>query len=158
MKKSIKISTSKNKFEKDSKKQYIKRIRIYPAFLYSRLDKWLKKMSFKGWHIVHCNTFCFWFEKGHPANKEYFTYGLGSQEGKYSISLRYPSLEKTYGAKNKTSLINSNKSKKYHIVEIDVENVDIETDIGYKELIYDRNKLYLRYFIRNVAIIVTAFF
>ncbi len=73
-------------------KEYIKIIRMYPAFLYHRLDKWLKLMSRSGWHIVHCGLFTFWFEKGKPIEKEYFTYGLSTQEGKYSISLRYPML------------------------------------------------------------------
>lgn len=146
----------RTKFHKDTHKQYIKKIRIYPPFCYGRLDKWLKSMSLKGWHIVHCGLFSFVFEKGEPKEKEYFTYGLISQEGKYSVSLRYPLLEKTYGLKKKKSKINSNESKSHQIVEIDLNKTDIEKDVGYKEMISDRNRLYFRHFIKNLC--VTLFF
>lgn len=140
----------------DPSKQYIRKFRIYPYFVYNRLDKWLKEMSAKGWHIVHCGIFFFWFEKGEPKDKEYFTYGLSTQEGKYSLSLRYPLLEKTYGLKKKKSPINSNKNKVYAVVEIDLSRIDIENDVGYKEMISDRNRLYMKYFIRNVCVILSA--
>ena len=152
MKKKKTLSRSK-KFQMDPSKQYVKKFRIYPPFLYSRLDKWLKLMSAKGWHIVHSGIFSFWFEKGEPTEKEYFTYGLATVEGKYSISLRYPFLEKTYGSKNKKSKINSNQTKKYQILEIDLNKIDIENDVTYKELINDRNRLYMQYFIRNFCVI-----
>lgn len=148
------ILTQKN--QKKPHKQFIKKFRIYPPFLYSRLDRWLKSMSEKGWHIVHCGMFFFWFERGDPEKKEYFTYGLTTQEGKYSLSLRYPLLERTYGLRNNKSRINSDKTKKYQIVEIDISKIDIKNDTGYKELISDRNSLYMRYFIRNCIVISVA--
>lgn len=152
------ISTLKT-FHMDSHKTYKKVFRIYPTFLYGYLDNWLKKMSLKGWHIVHCGIFLFWFEKGEPKEKEYFTYGLSTQEGKYSISLRYPLLEKTYGVKRKKSKINSNSMKKYQIVEIDLNKINTQNNYSYKELICDRNRLYLRYFIRNFsAVVITILF
>ncbi len=128
-----------------------KKIRIYPTFLYRRLDRWLKEMSRKGWHIVHCGVFSFWFERGECEEREYFTYGLGTQEGKYSISLRYSFLEKTYGLKK--SRINANPKKSYQIVEIDPHKI---ADHGYQELIRDRDRLYLRYFVRNLLAIGVA--
>ena len=143
------LINSKWKRSKQNKK-YIKKYRLYPAFLYSYLDKWLKSMSSKGWHIVHCTMFSFTFEKGKPKQKEYFTYGLGTQEGKYNLSLLHPFLEEKYGYKK--SKINSNNKKSYQIVEIDLKRHNIETDVGYKELISDRNNLYLRFFIRNTVI------
>ena len=94
--------------------------------------------------------FSFTFEKGKPKQKEYFTYGLGTQEGKYNLSLLHPFLEEKYGYKK--SKINSNNKKSYQIVEIDLKRHNIETDVGYKELISDRNNLYLRFFIRNTVI------
>ena len=147
-----KHNAKKNGFYKDPKKQYLKKYRFYPMFLYSCLDKWLKDMSLKGWHIVHCGLLTFVFEKGEPCEKEYFTYGLSTQEGKYSISLRYPFLEETYGLKSKKSKINFNKAKAYKIVEIDLDKINIKDDIGYNELKNDRNHLYLEYFIRNTVI------
>ena len=106
-------------------------------------------MSVKGWQIVHCGLLTFWFEKCEPNEKEYFTYGLATQEGRYSISMRYPFLDKTYGVQKKKSKINANDAKTYHIVEIDLkkisENKNLET--GYKELIHDRNRLYLQHFV-----------
>lgn len=137
-----------------SGKEYIRKIRIYPAFLYHHLDKWLKLMSLSGWHIVHCGLFTFWFEKGEPCEKEYFTYGLSTQEGKYSISLRYPMLEKTYGVKKDKSKINANDTKSYQILEIDRQRIDVANNVGYRELILDRNRLYLQYFARNLGVIL----
>ena len=143
----------RNRFLKDSRKQYKRKIRIYPAFLYRRLDKWLKSMSLKGWHIVHCGIFSFLFEKGDPVEKEYFTYGLSTQEGKYSIAMRYPFLEKTYGLEKGKSKINANKSKAHQIVEIDTNKIDVDHDAAYNELISDRNHLYLRKFMRDFGVI-----
>ena len=148
----------KKKFSKDEGKIYIKKFRFYPSFLYHNLDKWLKKMSAEGWHIVHCGIFFFVFEKGEPKNKEYFTYGLSAQEGKYNIALMHPFLEKRYGVKAKRSKINANRSKSLQIVEIDTDKIDVNNDIGYKELISDRNSLYLKYFIKwfSFALILTV--
>lgn len=159
MKHRIKQLKSRRKFQIDFEKQYVKKIRVYPTFLYGYLDNWLKKMSLRGWHIVHCGVFLFWFEKGEPIEKEYFTYGLSTQEGKYSLSLRYPFLEKTYGLSKKKSKINANESKRYQILEIDTNKIDIANDCGYKEMISDRNRLYMRYFVRNfiISTIVLAF-
>lgn len=152
MKKERRISLKCKKFQKNPCKQYAKRYRIYPSFLYSHLDRWLKKMSLNGWHVVHCGLICFLFEKGVPEEREYFTYGLGTQEGKYSISLRFPLLEKQYGLEKKKSAINSNCTKAYSIVEIDTYKIDI----GYGELINDRNHLYMRYFLRNLSVIIAV--
>ncbi len=151
-----KMFPRRKKFRREQGKQYVKKFRIYPSFLYCRLDKWLKSMSLKGWHIVHCGLLFFWFEKGEPAEKEYFTYGLVTHEGKYSISLQYPLLEKTYGVKKKKSKINSNETKTYQIVEIDLGRIDVQNDIGYKELISDRNRLYMRHSLRTFGIILAV--
>ena len=135
-------------------KECIKKIRTYPSFMYHRLDKWLKAMSLKGWHIVHAGWFIFVFKKGEPSKKEYFTYGLSTQEGKYNLTLMYPMLEKTYGVKPKQSAINSNKRKAYNIIEIDTKRIDVEHDAGYQELLNDRNRLYTKYFLRNSIILI----
>ena len=144
------MKKQEKRFQVNSHKKYIKKFRIYPYFLYSRLDRWLKSMSANGWHIVHCGLFMFWFEQGEPLRKEYFTYGLSTQEGKYSLSLRYPFLEKTYGVKAKKSRINSNEKRGYRIIEIDLQRIDT----AYKELVSDRNRLYRSHFIRNTIIIL----
>ena len=143
-------------FKKDPRKEYMRKVRFYPYFLYNRLDRWLKSMSAEGWHIVYCGIFSFWFERGDPEIREYFTYGLSTHEGKYSISLRYPNLEKTYGLKNKKSAINSSRTKQYEIVEIDTRKIDIKNDVGYNELINDRDRLYRGYFIRNLCVFLSA--
>jgi len=95
-------------------------------------------------------------EKGIPEEKEYFTYGMAAQEGMYSIELRYPSLEKTYGVPRRASKINANEAKSYHIVEIDRNMIDTSKHVGYRELIYDRNRLYRRYFIRILIALVAC--
>ena len=154
MRKSDSKGNKKGKFLKDPQKRYIRKFRFYPSFLYYRLDNWLKKMSAAGWHIVHCGIFFFWFEEGKPEIKEYFTYGLSTQEGKYDINLRHPFLEKTYGVKPKKSKINANRSKTLQIVEIDTTKVDVNNNVGYKELIQDRNSLYRMYFIKCLSFVL----
>ena len=132
------------------KQNCVKRFRIYPAFLYYKLDRWLKEMSLNGLHIVHCDAFFFWFEKGEPSKREYFTHGLVTQEKKYSITSLYPILLSRYSMKK--SKINLNQEKTYQIVEIDTNKIDVENDLNYKQLVGDRNRLYKRYFIRNVSV------
>ena len=133
-----------------------KKFRIYFSFSYFLLDKWLKKMSANGWHVVDCSFCIFYFEQGEPAEKEYFTYGLPANEGYYSIELRYPFLEKTYGVSKKKSKINGNTAKAYNIVEIDTKRIDIKRNAGYKELVFDRNKLYGMYSIRYFAVLIVV--
>lgn len=141
------------KFKYDSNKQYLKKFRIYPFFLYRQLDKWLKAMSAKGWHVVYCGVFSFIFESGKPSEKEYFTYTDLPNEGKYSISLRYPFLEKTYGKKH--SKLSKSKNK-YSTIEIDLNKInnDDQKRVGYMELVNDRNKLLKKYFISRVVVVL----
>lgn len=134
----------------------IKKIRIYPSFLYFLLEKWLKKMSLKGWHLVFRKFgIIYYFEKGVPEEKEYFVWDpTYTGEGKYSIASRYPFLEKTYGVEKKKSKLNKNSIEKYdNIIEIDTKKIDIHNDLAYKELKNDRNRLYIWRFIRNIAIV-----
>jgi len=155
----MKTREQKGRFRKDSSKKYIRKFRIYPSFLYKNLDKWLNKMSLSGYHLVDSNFASFLFECGEPQSKIYFTYNSGwgrNDSGKYSIPLRYPFLEKTYGVKPKHSELNSNRSKAYYTLEIDTQKIDVNSDVGYKELITDRNRLYTRLAIRDGAILFTT--
>lgn len=146
----------KKTFVKEKNKQYLKKFRIYPAILYNRLDKWLKRMSLKGWRLVRCGIFSFLFENSDIKEREYFTYDDPKKEAKYSLSSRHPFLEEKYGIKKKKSKINAQERKPYLIVEIDTDKIDIENDIGYKELLADRKRLSLKYFLRNVGLFVLA--
>ena len=138
----------------ECKKKYIKKNRLYPYFLYFRLDKWLTKMSLVGLHIVDCKLMSFYFERGEPKKTEYFTYLIPSQEGKYNIMLRHPFFEKKYGVSKNISKINANKHKRLQILEIDLNKVRGEQCTGYIELLHDRNKLYWIYFVKNVLAII----
>ena len=143
------------KFFRDPSKIYVRKFRFYPSFLYNKLDKWLNQMSLLGWHLVDSNPFSFLFEQGDPENKIYFTYEAGgtrNDAGKYSIPLRYPFLDKTYGVKSNHSKLNKNRRKTYLTVEIDTKKIDIKNDVGYKELINDRNRLYRTLAIRNAIL------
>ena len=145
-----------SKFFRDPSKKYVRKFRLYPSFLYNKLDKWLNQMSLSGWHLVDSNPFSFLFEQGNPENKIYFTYeasGAGNDAGKYSIPLRYPFLDKSYGVKTKHSKLNKNRRKTYLTVEIDTQKIDVENNIGYKELVNDRNRLYNKLAIRNALIV-----
>ena len=133
----------------------IKKIRFYPRCLFFLLDKWLKQMSKQGWYLVNYNLLVYEFEKKTPCEKEYFSYTCDwIGEGKYSISLRYPLLQQTYGVKKKKSMLNRNyRFQGTTILEIDTQKIDVEKDPGYHELIHDRNRLYTMYTLRNVALL-----
>ena len=113
-------------------------------------------MSKRGWYLIDYNLFVYRFEKNIPCEKEYFSYvcdWIG--EGKYSIPLRYPLLQQTYGIKKKKSTLNrNNRLKGTTILEIDTQRVNVENDLGYHELIRDRNRLYLMQTLRNVALLI----
>ena len=155
-----KMYSPKEIFHKNPNKHYVRKIRLYPPFLYFALDTWLHKMSQKGWHIVDCSVITYLFEKGPAQEKEYFTYaagGSGRNDGGYfNISLRYPFLEKTYGVKKKNSKINANNRKTHRIIEIDTKRIDIKNDAGFCELRKDRNKLHALEAVRDAAIIIFA--
>lgn len=141
------------KSKKELKGQYLKVFRIYPYFLYHRLDKWLSKMSLDGWHIVHVGFFFFTFEKGTPQNKVYFTYGLTTQEKRFWLSLKHPTFEKQYAVSKRKSRINAEDKKRTPIiVEIDLDKISDQNYIGYQKLVDDRNKLYLKYFIYEFSV------
>ena len=107
-------------------------------------------MSQKGWHLVYSTGFSFLFEEGEPEDREYFTYGICTQEGRYDLFLMYPMLEKTYGLKN--SKLNKNELKLPRTIEIDRKKLEEKNKVGYNELVSDRNRLYKKYFIRNTVI------
>ena len=145
----------------------IRKIRIYPDFLYSRLEKWLHKMSLKGLHLVKRKFgIIYYFEKGEPEEKEYFAWSpTATGEGKHSIPLRYPHLEKQFGVKKKNSKLNKNATLKYDtIIELDRDLIYGEKKIAYQELISDRNRLYMQKFIKFslimalVAVILAVLF
>ena len=151
------MEKASRRFIKDTSKKYTRKFRLYPSFAYKRLDKWLNKMSLSGWHLVDSNLVSFLFEYGTPQNKVYFTYDAGwglNDVGKYSIPLRYPFLDKTYGVKPKYSKLNSNQAKTYLTLEIDTQKVDTQNDVGYKELLMDRDMLYSKLAIRNALVLL----
>lgn len=138
----------------NSKSKIIRKFRYYPDCFFFMLDTWLKRMSQNGYHLVDYGIITYIFEKGNPENREYFTYSCDRiGEGKYSISLRYPNLEKTYGVKRKKSKLNkANVTKGVTVLEVDIDRILTTSDIGYRELVKDRNKLYFIRAIRNSAI------
>lgn len=134
----------------------IRKIRYYPDCFFFMLDKWLKRMSQNGYHLTDYGIVTYIFEKGNPEDREYFTYSCESiGDGRFSVALRYPNLANTYGKKkNKSKLNKANISKGVTIVEIDTARISIFENIGYKELIKDRNRLYCLRALRNVAVVL----
>ena len=129
-------------YQKNPKKKYRWKFRIYPSVLYSRLDRWLNRMSLSGWHVVDIKLFFFLFEQGKPEDKRYFSYTPTpprNDGATFSISMRYPFLEQTYGVKKKHSPLNKNQSKTHCIIELEPQKMQ---SIGYREMLHDRNRLY----------------
>lgn len=134
----------------------IKKIRIYPMCLLFLQDKWLKKMSLEGWHLIDYRPLIYVFEKGIPCNKEYFSYSsVRIGDGYYDVLLRHPNFLQTYGVKKKKSKLNKKRViKGNNIIEIDTNHLDIEKDIGYQELKRDRNKLYFFMTLRDIGVMI----
>lgn len=141
---------------KKARKGTCARVRIYPPVVYFLLEKWLKKMSTKGLHLVNCNFgIIYRFEKGIPEEKEYFVWDTTrTGEGKYSIELRYPLLRKEFGVKEKRSKLNKNSSRKhFNIIEVDKTKLNTEQNLFFSYLRKERNRLYLLRFV-NMLIVV----
>jgi hypothetical protein len=120
------------------------------------LEKWLKKMSNKGWHLVSRKfAIIYYFEKGLPEDKEYFVWSpTYTGEGRYSIDMRYPSLAKTYGKNKKKSKLNNNSFKNsVNIIEVDPQ----KKDYAFDELRHDRNRIYILQYIVNSGILFFVF-
>ena len=129
-------------YQKNPKKTYIWKFRIYPSCLYARLDRWLNKMSLSGWHVVDIKLGFFLFEQGKAEDKHYFCYTPTpprNDGGTFSIPMRYPFLEQTYGVKKKYSPLNKNQSKTLCVIEVDPQKMQ---STGYHEMLHDRNRLY----------------
>ena len=88
--------------------------------------------------------------------KEYFVWDpTYTGEGKYSISMRYPSIMKIYGVHKKKSKLNYYSSKKHDtIIEVDIKN---RSNLDFLELKNDRNRLYALRFVRNFLIVIIVF-
>ena len=144
------------KFQRDPKKTYTRKFRIYPSFLYFRLDHWLNRMSLSGHHVVDCRFGFFLFEQGTPDDRRYFTYDPTSPRrdgGMFSLTMRYPFPEKTYGIRKKRSALNRNEGKTCQIIKLDAQKIQSEQALGYRELVHDRNRLYALRAVRNAAIL-----
>ena len=143
-----------------SNKCELVKFRIYPIIRYAALEKWLKTMSLEGWHLVRRKFSCiYYFESGPKVEKEYFVWAWGfgakNDSGQFDINLRYPFLIKTYGVKKKKSKLNRNSIEKFDtIIEVDPDKIN---DIGYKELVSDRNRLYKLAHIREMLMLLTPF-
>jgi len=110
-------------------------------------------MSMKGNHLIGRRFgVVYYFEKGEPKEREYFVWEpTYTAEGKYSISLQYPFLDKKYGLKNsKLNQISQNTHDT--IIEIDTKKFDIKSDLAYRELKHDRNRLYALKALRNFVV------
>ena len=46
------------------------------------------------------------------------------------------------------------KIKNETIIEVDTTRIDVDNDLSFKELKYDRNRLYMLLFIRNTSIVI----
>lgn len=134
------------------------RIYFVPSFLYFYFEKWLNCMSKKGLQLVYYKGFIYYFKIGEPSDRMYFIYnctGYRKDDGKFSVSLRYPCLEKQYAVTAKLSKLNK-LNKKYlnskRIIEIDKNRVDI----GFNDIVQERNKIYFKKSFRDLLIFLVA--
>lgn len=140
-------------FYKDPKKQYLTKIRFFPSFLSSSLDKWLSEMSLEGWHIVYCGWLRFVFEKGEKRQRIYFSLCTPDIHWKDSIDLLHPFWRRRYGKHPKKSKINASENP-YRVTEIDYHSFDEQKTIGFSELCKDRRRISIRYLFRDIIILL----
>ena len=141
-------------------RQHILKIRLYPEFLYFLLEKWLKKMSCNGYHLIDCKLgFIYKFEVGAPKEKEYFAWSpTATGAGRFSITMRYPNLIKTFGVDKRKSILNKNAiSKNICIIEINTQNQQTNHSVAYTEMKKDRNQLYWFSFLCKFCICLVIF-
>ena len=121
------------------KVEYIKKYRFYPAFLDHRLDVWLKSMSAKGWHFVHQGLLFFYFEKGTPEDRVYFSTngGIATISLYKGLRRKFPDWRKY---EKKKSKLNHNFKNTCRTIEVDVQKIDSE----YEKLVAYRNHICLR--------------
>ena len=130
---------------------YKKCFRHYPFWAYSKLEKWLNKMSLKGWRLVDYGYFTFKFAKAAPKDIHYLAYTVFNR--KYCLTYSKMTTMQSYGffidsiEKRKSELRKANHKRGFNIIEIDENKIDINTNIGYLEFISERKRLY-----RNEAI------
>ena len=136
----------------------ILKIKYIPSFLYSFLEVWLNKMSKTGLQLTHYKGFIYYFQKSEPSDRIYFVYnhtGYRNDEGKYSLSLRYPCIEKQYALSSHYSKINKSNKKQNNwkkIVKIDSNKIDAD----FNDIVNERNRIYLKRFLRNTAIFLVT--
>ena len=126
-----------------------------PTFLYYWAEKFLEKLSSKGWILTKYNDISFTFEKTAPKRKCYFIYhssGIRKDEGKFSLTLRHWNIPDTYGLRNSKLNMYSRRTSCYHkIVEVDTEKANGE---GFAELIQDRERLYFYESLRDISLLI----
>ena len=148
-----KRENSRRHFYKNPKKQYLTKIRFFPSFLSSSLDKWLSEMSLQGWHIVYCGWLRFVFEKGEKKQRIYFSLCTPDMHWKDSIDLLHPFWRRRYGKHPKKSRINASENP-YRVTEIDYQKFDEQDAIGFRELLNDRHRVSKRYLFRDILILL----
>lgn len=139
-------------------KKLILKFYFVPSFLYSHLEKWLNQKSKSGLQLVCYRGIIYYFEQREPSDRVYFAYnrtGYRNDDGKYSVSLRYPLLERQYAISTKLSKLNKS-NKKYinskKIIEIDKNKIDVVFD----DIVRERNTIYFKKFLRDVLIFSVA--
>lgn len=136
----------------------ISKIYFVPSFLYFFLEDWLNNKSKSGLQLVKHKGFVYYFKEGKPSNRSYFVYnctGYRNDDGKYSVSLRYPCLEKQYALSTNLSKLNELNRKSVNskkIIEIDKKKIDE----AFNEMVRERNKIYLNKFFRDMLIFFAA--
>lgn len=137
----------------------IVKYRLYPSCTYFALESWLYKMSKRGLHLVDYGLFKYVFYEGTPIDQTYFVYDRDSgnahkDEGKYSLVLRYPNLIAQYAYSGKKCQLNKKSKQKIlykNIIAIDNQ----KKNLGYEEMVHDRNILYTLKTLRVIALFVT---
>lgn len=128
--------------------------KFYPSFRYRKLELWLKEMSEQGLCLIDYGFLKYVFKESEVSSRIYFVFNCGGvhkDEGKYSILLKYPLLEKEYGLSSHRSFLNKNmknKIKHKNILEIDSDKLND----GFYELVAERDKLYLKRTIKNIIV------
>lgn len=133
---------------------------FFSAFL---TEFYLNSLCKKGLRLVSWRGIQFQFTESTQPYARYFVYypgdmGFRRGDGKYSLTLRHPNIEKVYGlgkSASKLNLFAQRTSHGFSVVELSQQAL---SNIGYQELLQDRCRLYYRSFLRSTGLLYLALF
>lgn len=140
-----------------------KKMLIILPFLSAFLtDVFLAYLCQRHFRLVSRRGIVFTFKKCLSTDYRYFSFYKGDSEprtngSKYSLTTRHINITEKYGIKRKDSMLNTLESKSNSVFSIIEVSFSMFSNEGFKELYFDRRKLYFLSFERMAIYFLLAF-